>query len=80
MNPYFHDDEERTEVRSYTKSELALLYSPGVKYESAIRMFNRYLHRCVGLMDALLRLGYSPYNRRFTRQQVAIVFDYLGEP
>ena len=43
-------------------------------------MFNRYLHRCVGLMDALLRLGYSPYNRRFTRQQVAIVFDYLGEP
>ena len=45
MNPYFLDDEERTEVRSYTKSELALLYSPGVKYESAIRMFNRYLHR-----------------------------------
>ena len=31
-------------------------------------------------MEALLRLGYSPYNRRFTRQQVAVVFDYLGEP
>ena len=46
MNPYFHDDEEHTEVRSYTKSELALLYSPGGKYESAIRRFNRYLHRC----------------------------------
>ena len=80
MNPYFHDEEERTAVRSYTKSELAQLYSPGAKYESAIRMLNLYLHRCVGLMDELLRLGYSPNNRRFTRQQVAVVFDYLGEP
>ena len=37
MKPYLQADEERTEVRSYTKSELALLYSPGAKYESAIQ-------------------------------------------
>ena len=80
MNPYFLDDEERTEVRSYTKSELALLYSPGVKYESAIRMFNRYLHRCRGLLDELMALGYRPDDRRFTRPQVQVIFDYLGEP
>ena len=80
MNPYPHDDEERTEVRSYTKSELALLYSPGVKYESAIRMFNRYLHRCRGLLDELMALGYRPDDRRFTRPQVQVIFDYLGEP
>ena len=80
MKPYFQADEERTEVRSYTKSELALLYSPGAKYESAIRMLNRYLHRCYGLLDELYRLGYRASNRRFTRQQVAVVFDYLGEP
>ena len=80
MNPYFLDDEERTEVRSYTKSELALLYSPGVKYESAIRMFNRYLHRCRGLLDELMSLGYRPDDRRFTRPQVQVIFDYLGEP
>lgn len=45
MRPYLLDDEERTVVRSYTKGELARLYSPGAKYESAIRMLNRYLHR-----------------------------------
>ena len=80
MNPYFHDDEERTEVRSYTKSELAQLYSPGAKYESAIRMLNRYLHRCRGLLDELMALGYRPDDRRFTRPQVQVIFDYLGEP
>ena len=80
MKPYFQADEERTEVRSYTKSELAQLYSPGAKYESAIRMLNRYLHRCRGLLDELMALGYRPDDRRFTRPQVQVIFDYLGEP
>lgn len=80
MRPYLLDDEERTVVRSYTKGELARLYSPGAKYESAIRMLNRYLHRCHGLLEELARLGYRPDDRRFTRPQVAVIFGYLGEP
>ena len=80
MSTLFNDDDERTAVRSYTKGELAMLYSPRAKSESAIRMLNRYLHRCYGLLDELYRLGYRASNRRFTRQQVAVVFNYLGEP
>ena len=76
MSTLFNDADERTAVRSYTKGELAMLYSPRAKYESAIRMLNRYLHRCRGLMDELMSLGY----RRFTRPQVQVIFDYLGEP
>ena len=80
MNDYFDDKEERTAVRSYTKVELAMLYSPRAKYESAIRMLNRYLHRCRGLLDELMDMGYRPDDRRFTRPQVKLIFDYLGEP
>jgi len=43
-------DDERLELRSYTKGELALLYSPRATRESAIRMLNCYLHRCHGLL------------------------------
>ena len=75
-----YNADERTAVRSYTKGELAMLYSPRAKYESAIRMLNRYLHRCRGLLDELMALGYRPDDRRFTRPQVQVIFDYLGEP
>ena len=67
-------------IQPYTKGELAQLYSPNAKYESAIRMFNRYVNRCIGLKDELTRLGYRPNDRRFTRSQVATIFRYLGEP
>lgn len=80
MNLYLQTDDERIAVRSYTKGELAMLYSPRAKYESAIRMLNRYLHRCRGLLDGLTALGYRPDDRRFTRPQVQLIFDYLGEP
>lgn len=80
MTRPFFDDEECAEVRSYTKSELARLYSPNAKYESAIRMLNRYLNRCRELMEELTRLGYRPADRRFTRPQVERIFYYLGEP
>lgn len=73
-------DDERPELRSYTKGELARLYSPRATRESAIRMLNRYLHRCRGLLDELARLGYRADDRRFTRQQVAVIFRHLGEP
>ena len=73
-------DDERLELRSYTKGELALLYSPRATRESAIRMLNRYLHRCHGLLDELFGLGYRADDRSFTRQQVAVIFRYLGEP
>ena len=73
-------DDERLELRSYTKGELACLYSPRAPRESAIRMLNRYLHRCHGLLDELSRLGYRADDRRFTRPQVAVIFRYLGEP
>lgn len=80
MRPFFHDDDDRPEVRSYAKGELARLYSPRAKHESAIRMLNRYLHRCRELWDELARLGHRPADRRFTRPQVQAIFSYLGEP
>lgn len=80
MRPFYNDDEECPEVRSYSKGELARLYSPRATYASAIRMLNRYLHRCRELWDGLARLGYRPADRRFTRPQVQLIFRHLGEP
>ena len=80
MTSFFYDDDERTTVRSYTKGELAMMYSPRAKYESAIRMLNRYMHRAVGLLDELTRAFYRPDDRHLTPRQVQIIYAYLGEP
>ena len=49
---------------SLTKSELAQLYFPGAH----------------GLLPALLATGYRVNDRHFTRRQVQLIFEYLGEP
>ena len=67
-------------LRAYGKAELAQLYSPGASRASALRLLNKYLHATDGLLDALQRTGYTRGSRHFTRYQVRLIFEYLGEP
>ena len=74
-----HSMEYQT-LRAYGKAELAQLYSPGASRASALRLLNKYLHATDGLLDALQRTGYTRGSRHFTRYQVRLIFEYLGEP
>ena len=67
-------------LRPYAKHELAQLYDPGASRPTALRMLHRYITTARGLLPALQQTGYRVSHRRFTRQQVAIIFSYLGEP
>ena len=67
-------------IRPYTKSELATMYFPIGSTSNALRRLNRYIHHAHGLMPALLATGYRVNDRHFTRRQVQLIFEYLGEP
>ena len=65
---------------SLTKSELARMYFPIGSTSNALRRLNRYIHHAHGLLPALLATGYRVNDRHFTRRQVQLIFEYLGEP
>ena len=67
-------------VSSLTKSELAQLYFPGAPRSSALRLLHKYITSAHGLLPALLATGYRVNDRHFTRRQVQLIFEYLGEP
>ena len=67
-------------LRAYGKAELAQLYSPGASRASALRLLNKYLHATDGLLEALQRTGYTRGSRHFTRYQVRLIFEAIGEP
>ena len=64
----------------YTKSELATMYFPIGSTSNALRRLNRYINNAHGLLPALLATGYRVNDRHFTRRQVQLIFEYLGEP
>ena len=41
---------------------------------------NRNINHAHGLLPALLATGYRVNDRHFTRRQVQLIFEYLGEP
>ena len=67
-------------LHAYGKAELAQLYSPGASRTSAQRLLNKYIHQAEGLLPALQRTGYTRGSRHFTRYQVKLIFEAIGEP
>ena len=63
-----------------TKQELALQYFPDAASETAVRHLMRWIARCRPLTEALAGTGYQCRNRSFTRRQVMLIRDFLGEP
>lgn len=78
MQDYIIDGEQR--IHALGKQELACMYFPNATPTNAVRMLNRYLYRAHGLMPELEQLGFRIKDRQFTRRQVQLIFEYLGEP
>jgi len=68
------------EYREYGRSELALLYCPGLEKMSAWRKLKRWIYRSPHLIDNLEAFGYEPTQRAFTPLQVRLIVNALGEP
>ena len=68
------------EIKSYTKKELALAYSPNLTMVSALNRLAIWITGNEDLLSALQRSGYSKNQRIFTSYQVRLIFEFLGEP
>ena len=63
-----------------TKKELAMAYCPDIDYTAALKKLNQWIRNNTELSARLAATGYIPTQRRFTPQQVRLLFHYLGEP
>lgn len=68
-------------IRSYGKSELALLYFPNAQTAAgALSNLNFWIRHCSDLQAALKACGMSPRAKSFTPKEVELIVSYFGEP
>ena len=67
-------------VRSYPKSQLAMLYFPDATPHVALNRLNAWIRRCEELSDALAGCHQSTHAKFFSAQAVRFIVKYLGEP
>lgn len=69
------------EIKSYGKSELALLYFPNATTPiGALSNLNSWIRGNKQLSDELRSCGMPPKSKFFTPKEVTLIFHYLGEP
>ena len=69
------------EIRSYRKSELALLYFPDSQTkEGALSNLKSWIRGNKELTAELNKCGMAPRQKTFTPKEVALIFKYLGDP
>ena len=71
---------ETFRIQSYTKTDLAQLYSPHSGSAAALQTLYRWMRRNESLMTELQAIGYNKYRHSFLKQEVSIIVKYLGEP
>jgi hypothetical protein len=72
--------ERKPPIRSYTKSELAMLYVVDTLQETAERILRRWIHGNPELMKALQEKNYNKHCHILAPIHVQIIFEHLGEP
>ena len=67
-------------IRPYYKSELAQAYAPDICQGAALNRLALWIKTNSRLTEALRETDYRVTQRMFTSRQVALIFEYLGEP
>ena len=71
---------EDMRIRPYYKSELAQAYAPDISMGAALNRLALWIKTNTQLSEALKQTDYRVTQRMFTSRQVALIFEYLGEP
>ena len=74
------EEEKQWRIRPYYKSELAQAYAPDISLGSALNRLALWIKTNKQLTEALKETDYRTNQRMFTSRQVALIFEYLGEP
>lgn len=67
-------------LKTYKKSELAMMYFPDVSKETASRNFRRWIKHCAPMVKELEALGYDKNRQYLVKTEVEIIVKHLGEP
>ena len=73
-------EEREWRIRPYYKSELAQAYAPDICMGAALNRLASWIRTNTQLTEALKQTNYRVTQRMFTSRQVALIFEYLGEP
>ena len=74
------EEEKQWRIRPYYKSELAQAYAPDISLGSALNRLALWIRTNRQLTEALRKSDYRVTQRMYTSRQVALIFEYLGEP
>ena len=66
--------------RTYSKTELALMYCPHSTPSTALQCLTRWMKQCQPLMAELTTMGYNKYRHILFRREVEAIVRHLGEP
>ena len=67
-------------IKTYAKSELALLYFPNSAPHVALNRLNSWIRRCQPLRESLDACYQPRHAKFFSAQAVRHIVEYLGEP
>ncbi|NDV58944.1 DUF4248 domain-containing protein [Bacteroides sp. 519] len=67
-------------IRSFTRSELAMMYMPNLSKATALKNFNNWIKLNKKLQADLLLAGASENTRRYTPKQVKVIFEAFDAP
>lgn len=74
-------DKESFPIRTYGKSELALLYFPDTATTAgALSNLNSWIRGNDELCEALRQCGMPPKSKYFTPREVTLIIHFLGSP
>ncbi len=74
-------DTDNFEIRTYGKSELAMLYFPNAESKKgALNNLNFYINKKQSLRRSLLELGSPPKAHSYLPNEVELIVKALGEP
>lgn len=72
---------ENFKIKTYGKSELALLYFPEAQTAvGALRSLNFWINGNKRLQEKLRNCGMPITAKNYTPREVALIVEYLGEP
>ena len=66
-------------IRSLTKGQLASLYFPDIKKESASNQFRKWIVKSDSLKSKLTNADWKEGQKLLTPKQVGILVEFLGE-
>ena len=80
MNNKKKKSEGQPKSRNFRQfGRLAMSYYPDRGYKRAVTLFREELRLTGGLMDALVKVGYTENSRVLSPRQVGVIEKYLGE-